>query len=116
MSAEPSARDSIEAMQLAAIAGIIATVTVFAIVPLLPVLLEPIVSVEITAPSSSFGDISADLSTRRGHIHGMEAQPGSLQTIQAVVPLAEMLSYASTLKSMTSGQGSFTMDVEVTRP
>jgi elongation factor G len=81
-----------------------------------PVLLEPIVSVEITAPSSYFGDVSADLSTRRGHIHGMEAQSGGLQSIQAVVPLAEMLSYASTLKSMTSGQGSFAMEMRGYEP
>lgn len=81
-----------------------------------PVLLEPIVAIEVTAPSSHFGDVSADLSTRRGHIHGMEALPGGLQTIQAVVPLAEVLSYASTLKSMTSGQGSYTMELRGYEP
>jgi len=81
-----------------------------------PVLLEPIVAIEVTAPSSHFGDVSADLSTRRGHIHGMEALPGGLQTIQAIVPLAEVLSYASTLKSMTSGQGSYTMELRGYEP
>ena len=81
-----------------------------------PVLLEPIVAIEVTAPSSHFGDVSADLSTRRGHIHGMEALPGGLQTILAVVPLAEVLSYASTLKSMTSGQGSYTMELRGYEP
>jgi elongation factor G len=75
-----------------------------------PVLLEPIVAVEITIPNEKFGDISADLSTRRGHITGMDAIPGGLQVIHASIPLAEVLTYASQLKSMTGGQGSFTMD------
>lgn len=75
-----------------------------------PVLLEPIVAVEITIPNEKFGDISADLSTRRGHITGMDAIPGALQVIHAAIPLAEVLTYASQLKSMTGGQGSFTMD------
>ena len=75
-----------------------------------PVLLEPIVAVEITIPNEKFGDISADLSIRRGHITGMEALPGNLQVIHADIPLAEVLTYASQLKSMTGGQGSFVMD------
>ena len=81
-----------------------------------PVLLEPIVSVEVTVPAANFGDISADMSTRRGHITGMDSLPGGLQIIQAVVPLAEMLSYATQLKSMTGGQGSFTMEFAATSP
>jgi elongation factor G len=75
-----------------------------------PVLLEPIVTVEITVPAAKFGDITADLSTRRGHITGMDSLPGGLQIIRAEVPLAEVLTYASQLKSMTGGQGSFTME------
>jgi elongation factor G len=75
-------------------------------------LLEPIVSVEVTVPAAKFGDISADMSTRRGHITGMDSLPGGLQVIQATVPLAEMLSYATNLKSMTAGQGSFTMELK----
>jgi elongation factor G len=75
-----------------------------------PVLLEPIVTIEITVPSEKFGDISADLSTRRGHITGMDAIPGGFQVIHADIPLAEVLTYASQLKSMTGGRGSFTMD------
>ena len=77
-----------------------------------PTLLEPIVDLEISAPLEKFGDISADLSTRRGHITGMDTLPGGLQVIQATVPLAEMLSYATNLKSMTGGQGSFTMELK----
>jgi len=75
-----------------------------------PALLEPIVTIEISIPSERFGDISADLSTRRGHITGMDSLTGGLQVIRAEVPLAEVLTYASQLKSMTGGQGSFTMD------
>jgi elongation factor G len=75
-----------------------------------PVLLEPIVSVEVTVPADKFGDISADLSTRRGHITGMDSLPGNLQIIKADVPLSEVLTYASQLKSMTGGQGSYTME------
>ncbi|HKM56166.1 MAG TPA: elongation factor G [Isosphaeraceae bacterium] len=81
-----------------------------------PVLLEPIVSVEVTVPAANFGDISADMSTRRGHITGMDTLAGGLQVIQAIVPLAEMLSYATNLKSMTSGQGSFTMELRGYEP
>jgi len=75
-----------------------------------PVLLEPMVTIEVTVPGEKFGDISADLSTRRGHITGMDSLTGNLQIIRAEVPLAEVLTYASQLKSMTGGQGSFTMD------
>jgi elongation factor G len=75
-----------------------------------PTLLEPIVTIEVSIPAERFGDISADLSTRRGHITGMESLTGGVQMIRAEVPLAEVLTYASQLKSMTGGQGSFTMD------
>jgi elongation factor G len=81
-----------------------------------PSLLEPIVTIEVTVPASNFGDVSADLSTRRGHIIGMEAQAGNLQAIQAVVPLSEVMSYATTLKSMTGGQGSYTMEFKSYEP
>ena len=73
-------------------------------------------SVEVTVPAANFGDISADMSTRRGHITGMDTLPGGLQVIQAIVPLAEMLSYATQLKSMTAGQGSFTMELRGYEP
>ena len=77
-----------------------------------PVLLEPIVNLEITVPSAKFGDISADLSTRRSHITGMDSLAGGLQVIQASAPLSEVLRYATDLKSMTGGQGSFTMELK----
>jgi elongation factor G len=81
-----------------------------------PVLLEPIVSLEVTVPSAKFGDITADLPTRRGHIVGMDSLAGGLQVLTATVPLSEVLRYASDLKSMTGGQGSYTMEFKSYEP
>ena len=81
-----------------------------------PILLEPIVNLEVTVPMTKFGDVSADLSTRRGRITGMETLSGGLQVLMANVPLSEMLRYATDLKSMTAGQGSFTMDFHSYEP
>ena len=80
-----------------------------------PALLEPIVSLEVTVPVEKFGDVSADLSTRRGHITGMDAT-GGLQVVQAQVPLSEVLRYATDLKSMTAGRGSYTMEFKSYEP
>lgn len=74
-----------------------------------PVLLEPIVNVEITAPARAMGDITGDLTSRRGRIQGMD-QMGNDQVVRAQVPLAEMLTYSSQLRSMTGGEGSFVME------
>ena len=81
-----------------------------------PILLEPIVSIEVTVPGAKFGDITADLSTRRAHVTGMDTLPGGLQVIQAHAPLSEVLRYATDLKSMTGGQGSFTLDFKSYEP
>jgi elongation factor G len=74
-----------------------------------PTLLEPIMNVEITAPSDFMGDILGDISSRRGRVQSSEAR-GSAQAIQAQVPMAEMMEYASVLTSMTGGQGEFHME------
>jgi elongation factor G len=74
-----------------------------------PALLEPIMQVEITAPEEYMGDIMGDLSSRRGKPQGMEPQ-GQYQVIKAEVPMSEMLTYASTLKSITSDQGTYHME------
>ncbi|QGP93510.1 Elongation factor G [Neomoorella glycerini] len=74
-----------------------------------PVLLEPIMNVEITVPEQFMGDIMGDLNGRRGRILGMEPQ-GKNQIIRAQVPLAEMYRYAIDLKSITQGRGHFKMD------
>ena len=81
-----------------------------------PVLLEPIVSIEVTVPAEKFGDVSADLSTRRGHITGMDTLAGGQQLVQAVVPLSEVMRYATDLKSMTGGRGSYTMEFKSYEP
>ena len=74
-----------------------------------PIMLEPIMAVEITSPEECMGDVMGDLSARRGKPLGMEAE-GDYQVIKAEVPMAEMLTYDSTLKSITSDRGSYHMD------
>ncbi|MDR2523156.1 MAG: elongation factor G [Synergistaceae bacterium] len=73
-----------------------------------PVLLEPIMNVEVIVPDQYMGDVMGDFNGRRGRIMGMEAR-GRLQVVKAQAPLAEMFRYAIILRSMTSGQGSFSM-------
>jgi len=74
-----------------------------------PVLLEPIVNIEITVPSKYMGDISGDLSGRRGRIQGVAVE-GDQQIISAQVPLAEVSNYSTQLRSITGGEGSYTME------
>lgn len=76
-----------------------------------PVLLEPVMNVEVIAPEENMGDIMGDLSSRRGRPQGSESM-GEMHVIRAQVPLAEMLSYAPQLRSMTGGRGSFTMEFD----
>jgi len=75
-----------------------------------PSLLEPIVKLHVTVPTDKLGDISADMSGRRGRVLGMDSAGGDLQTVIAEVPLAEVTSYARALSSITAGQGSYTME------
>ncbi|CAK9046533.1 Elongation factor G (EF-G), partial [Durusdinium trenchii] len=75
-----------------------------------PTLLEPIVSLDITIPDDKIGDITGDLNTRRGRMEGLEEVPGGLTQIHAKAPLAEVMTYARALSSMTAGQGSFGME------
>jgi elongation factor G len=75
-----------------------------------PALLEPIVKMEITVPSEKVGDINSDMSGRRGRVLGMDSAGGGLTTITAVVPLAEVTTYARALSSITGGQGSYAME------
>ena len=77
-----------------------------------PVLLEPIMQVEVVAPEDYTGDVIGNLSANRGMIDGMEMRTGSLQTVKARVPLAEMFGYATRLRSMTQGRGTFTMEFD----
>jgi elongation factor G len=75
-----------------------------------PSLLEPVVSLEITVPGNKIGDITSDLNTRRGRMEGMEELPGGLTLLRAKAPLAEVMTYARALSSLTAGQGSFTLE------
>ncbi|MGH9447266.1 MAG: elongation factor G, partial [Terriglobia bacterium] len=73
-----------------------------------PCLLEPVMKVEVVVPEEFMGDVLGDLSSRRGHVEGLEKR-GSTQIIRALVPLAEMFGYATDLRSRTQGRASYTM-------
>ena len=73
-----------------------------------PVLLEPVEDVEVVVPEEHMGDVMGDLSSRRGHIVGMEPRAGA-QVIRATVPLAQMFGYATDLRSMTQGRATYSM-------
>jgi elongation factor G len=74
-----------------------------------PTLLEPIVNLEVTAPTRCMGDIMGNLTSRRGRLSGSDSF-GNMQVIKALVPLAEILNYSTELRSMTGGEGSFTVE------
>ncbi len=74
-----------------------------------PVLLEPVMKVEVTVPEDTIGDVIGDLNSRRGRVLGVESK-GNYQVIQANVPMSEMLKYAPDLNSKTGGRGTFTME------
>jgi len=76
-----------------------------------PTLLEPVVDMEVTVPNSAMGDVTGDLSGKRGRIQGTDMLPGDMAIIRAIVPLAEVSNYLGQLKSVTGGQGTFTMDL-----
>jgi elongation factor G len=76
-----------------------------------PVLLEPIMKIEVTTSPEFFGDVLGDISRRRGHIVDQEERGGS-KVIRAHVPLAEMFGYVTDLRSMTSGRASYSMEFD----
>jgi elongation factor G len=75
-----------------------------------PILLEPIVNVEITAPDRFVGDLTSDLSSKRGQVTGTESTGGDLMSILGMVPLSEVTDYQSRLRSVTGGQGAYTLE------
>ena len=81
-----------------------------------PVLLEPLVDMEITVPASFMGDIASDLSGRRGRIMGQDMLPGNMCVIKAQAPLSEVMQYNSQLRSVTGGQGSYSMELSHYEP
>lgn len=80
-----------------------------------PILLEPIMAVEVNTPEEFMGDVMGDLSSRRGHIEGMERR-GNAQVVRARVPLANMFGYATDLRSRTQGRASYTMQFKAYEP
>ena len=73
-----------------------------------PRLLEPMMKVEVVTPQDYMGDVIGDLNSRRGQVQGMDSR-GNAQVISAMVPLANMFGYVSTLRSMTQGRAQYTM-------
>ncbi len=76
-----------------------------------PVLLEPIMRMEVVVPEDYVGDVMGDLNSRRGRVAGVDVKDG-IQMIKALVPMAEVLTYAPDLRSITSGRGTFTMEID----
>ena len=77
-----------------------------------PILLEPMMKVEVVVPEDYLGDVMGQINSRRGLIQGMEVRPGNAQAIRAMVPLAEMFGYATQLRSATQGRGVFNMEFD----
>jgi elongation factor G len=75
-----------------------------------PIMLEPIVNIEITAPDRFVGDLTSDLSSKRGQVTGTESTGGDLMSIRGIVPLSEVTEYQSRLRSVTGGQGAYTVE------
>ena len=80
-----------------------------------PVLLEPVMKVEVVVPEEYMGDVMGDINSRRGRIEGMDAQAGA-QVIRGMVPLSEMFGYATTLRSKTQGRGNYSMEFSAYEP
>jgi len=80
-----------------------------------PVVLEPIMKVEVTTPDNFMGDVIGDISSRRGQLEGMTERSGA-QVINAYVPLANMFGYATDLRSMTQGRASYSMEFDHYEP
>jgi len=77
-----------------------------------PVLLEPVMKVEVIVPDDYLGEVIGQLNSRRGTIQGMEVRPGNAQAVRAMVPLGEMFGYATELRSATQGRGVFSMEFD----
>ncbi len=75
-----------------------------------PLLLEPMMAVEVETPEDYMGNVMGDLSSRRGIVHGMEDQVGGIKLIKAEVPLSEMFGYSTTLRSLSQGRATYTME------
>jgi len=74
-----------------------------------PILLEPIMNLEVVMPAQFLGDIIGDLNSRRGHVEGIETH-GDTCTVRSLVPIAETFGYATSLRSLTQGRATYTME------
>lgn len=81
-----------------------------------PILLEPIMDVEVATPDEYIGDVMGDLNSRRGQIEGLEIHSKGMQVVRVRAPLAEMFGYATRLRSLTQGRSTFTMEFAVYAP
>jgi elongation factor G len=81
-----------------------------------PVLLEPMMKVEIVVPEDYLGEVIGQVNSRRGNVLGMEIRPGNAQAVRGMVPLAEMFGYATELRSATQGRGVFSMEFDHYQP
>jgi elongation factor G len=81
-----------------------------------PIVLEPIVNLELAVPSDSVGNVTGDLSGKRGQVLGSQTLPNGMMTIRALAPLAELMDYAGKLKSLTGGHGSYTLEFSHYQP
>jgi elongation factor G len=81
-----------------------------------PILLEPLMRVDVVAPDPNTGDVIGDISSRRGRVEGLEPHGPGVQIIHAFVPMAEMFGYATRLRSATQGRGTFTMEFQRYQP
>ena len=81
-----------------------------------PVLLEPYMKVEVVVPEEYTGDVMGDLSARRANIAGLDTRGDGVSSVHAHAPLGEMFGYATNLRNMTQGRGSFTMEFEKYEP
>ncbi len=77
-----------------------------------PILLEPVMKVEVLTPEEFLGDVIGDINSRRGQIEGLEPHSHGMQSVRAQVPLAEMFGYATRLRSVTQGRGTFSMEFD----
>ncbi|MCW5621761.1 MAG: elongation factor G [Burkholderiales bacterium] len=75
-----------------------------------PIVLEPIVNIQVNVPETNIGDVTGDLSSKRGHVAGTQALPGGLAGVRGQVPLSELNGYGSRLKSYSGGQGSYSVE------
>ena len=80
-----------------------------------PIILEPIMKVQVIAPMDFFGDVTGDIASKRGRIESMEDRD-TIKVIDSRIPLSEMFGYATKLRSMTQGRGSFTMEFAAYEP